>query len=251
MTRLFDRLLIAKQRLPAFPSALVIIFEDPGRASEQPASVLIPDPNCMAALMHGGVLPEVEAFHQTEYTVTEGSGVEYKGMGFHEFDDYIIDLVERGGSLKSQVVTKYTVHDAPVMGPVDEREALRWFMMKDMAKRVWGDSSSNFPRYQVVKHNVIPTIRAGRNHWSMTGDENAPVKVEMVGARTELKGKLINRFVRMQGEIEAKRPFAQYHEPTHDEIKDFDKIDMDVILANVVRAQDAYQLESAIPALLQ
>lgn len=248
--KLFDRLLIAKSREVSFPSAQVIVFSDPARGDGVPIQVLIPDPNWMAAALAGGYLPEVSAYHQTEYKVTLSDGKEYKGMGFHEFDDFIFDLVGNGKSLKSQVVTKYTVNDAPIMDAMTELEAIEYLKQKDLPKRIWGDSSQNFPRFQICKHDSLPTSRVGRNHWHMTGDYKDPISVDLEATKTEFKGKVINRYIRMQGEIENKRQFTNWHEGISNEVLAFDDIDMDIVLNGIMSAGSIHKLETAIPAQL-
>ncbi len=248
--KLFDRLLISKAREVAFPSSHVIVFDDPARGYGVATQILIPAPEFMAAGMAGGYLPEVSAYHETEYTVTLDNGTEYKNMGFHEFDDFVIELVGEGKRLKSQVITKYTVHDAPIMDAMNELECIEYLKLKDMPKRIHGDSTSNFPRYQVVQHDKLPTTRVGRNNWHMTGDINMPIEVDLDATKTEFKGKLINRYVGMQAEIENKRQFINWHEATADEVSAFDAIDMNVVLGSIMEASNISKLEAAIPAQL-
>lgn len=248
--KLFERLVISKQREVAFPSSHVIVFDDPARGDGVATRILVPAPEWMAAALAGGYLPEVNAYHQTEYTVKLSDGTEYKNMGWHEFDDFIIDLVGEGKRLKSQVVTKYTVHDAPIMDAMTELECMEYIKQKDMPKRIWGDSSSNFPRYQVVQHNKLPISRIGRNNWNMTGDLNAPIKVDLDATKTEFKGKLINRYVGLQSEIENKRQFVNWHEETANQVAAFDAIDMNIVLSGIMKAGSISKLESVIPAQL-
>ena len=56
MTHLWDRLAEAKSRLKPVQSKYRVVFEDPATPDE-PAKVLVPDPNFMAAGLAGGYLP--------------------------------------------------------------------------------------------------------------------------------------------------------------------------------------------------
>ena len=58
---LWTRLLDAKARLKPVQSKYRVVFEDPSNP-DAPASVLVPDPNWMAAALAGGVLHPIEAY---------------------------------------------------------------------------------------------------------------------------------------------------------------------------------------------
>ena len=53
---LWDRLAEAKSRLKPVQSKYRVLFEDPN-APDEPAKVLVPDPNWMAAALAGNILP--------------------------------------------------------------------------------------------------------------------------------------------------------------------------------------------------
>ena len=63
---LWDRLAEAKSRLAPVQSKYRVVFENPATPDE-PASVLVPDPNWMAAALAGGVLPPVSAYGQVKF----------------------------------------------------------------------------------------------------------------------------------------------------------------------------------------
>ena len=66
MTHLWERLLDAKSRLAPVQSKYRVLFEDPATPDE-PAKVLVPDPNWMAAALAGDVLPPVSAYGQVKF----------------------------------------------------------------------------------------------------------------------------------------------------------------------------------------
>ncbi len=63
---LWLRLAEAKEHLAPVQSKYRVLFEDPDQP-DAPASILVPDPNWMAAALHGGILPPVEAYSQVVY----------------------------------------------------------------------------------------------------------------------------------------------------------------------------------------
>jgi hypothetical protein len=66
MSHLWDRLSEAKSRLSPVQSKYRVLFENPNDL-DAPASVLVPDPNWMAAALAGGVLPPVSAYGQVKF----------------------------------------------------------------------------------------------------------------------------------------------------------------------------------------
>ena len=58
---LWDRLAQAKKELDPVQSKYRIVFETPDDL-DVPACILVPDPNFMAAALHGGILPPIEAY---------------------------------------------------------------------------------------------------------------------------------------------------------------------------------------------
>jgi len=63
---LWGRLAEAKSRLSPVQSKYRVVFENPNDL-DAPASVLVPDPNWMAAALAGGVLPPVSAYGQVKF----------------------------------------------------------------------------------------------------------------------------------------------------------------------------------------
>ena len=61
MTHLWTRLAETKQRLSPVQSKYRVLFEDPD-APEEPAKVLVPDPNFMACALEGGILPPIYSY---------------------------------------------------------------------------------------------------------------------------------------------------------------------------------------------
>ena len=71
---LIDRLHEAKTYLTPVQSKYRVVFEDPTQP-DIPAMILVPDPNWMAAALHGGILPPVESYdHGREHTTAEPIG---------------------------------------------------------------------------------------------------------------------------------------------------------------------------------
>jgi len=128
---LWDRLLEAKSRLEPVQSKYRVLFEDPATPDE-PAKVLVPDPNWMACALAGGILPPLDTY-QRDRDVPDGQPKEH-----------------------------------PYAEPIDamsEEEAIEYLVMKDIDPAVWRDYQGNRTILKIVPVELIPSDRSFRNAW--------------------------------------------------------------------------------------
>ena len=128
---LWDRLAEAKSRLAPVQSKYRVLFEDPATPDE-PAKVLVPDPNFMAAALAGNVLPPIDAY-QRDRLVPDGEPKE------HPY--------------------------AEPIGAMSEEEAVEYLVMKDIDPAVWRDYNGNRTIMKIVPVEMIPSDRSFRNAW--------------------------------------------------------------------------------------
>ena len=131
MTHLWDRLAEAKSRLEPVQSKYRVVFEDPATPDE-PAKVLVPDPNWMAAALEGNILPPIDTY-QRDRDVPDGQPKE------HPY--------------------------AKPIPPMSEEEAIEYLIMKDICPSVWRDYNGNRTIMRIVPVELIPTDRSFRNAW--------------------------------------------------------------------------------------
>ena len=131
---LWDRLAEAKSRLAPVQSKYRVLFENP-EEPDAPASILVPDPNWMAAALEGGVLPPISAYLRDQ-NVTDGQPKE------HPY--------------------------AEPIGPMTEEEAIEYLIQKDIPPQVWRDYKGNRCIMKIVPVELIPTDRSFRNAWRIT-----------------------------------------------------------------------------------
>ena len=128
---LWDRLAEAKSRLAPVLSKYRVLFEDPATPDE-PAKVLVPDPNFMAAALAGNVLPPIDTY-QRDRLVPDGQPKE------HPY--------------------------AEPIGAMSEEEAVEYLVMKDIDPAVWRDYNGNRTIMKIVPVEMIPSDRSFRNAW--------------------------------------------------------------------------------------
>ena len=128
---LWDRLAEAKSRLEPVQSKYRVLFEDP-REPDEPAKVLVPDPNWMACALAGGVLPPIETY-QRDRDVPDGQ---------HKEHPY-----------------------AEPIGAMTEEEAIEYLVQKDIDPAVWRDYQGNRTILKIVPVELIPSDRSFRNAW--------------------------------------------------------------------------------------
>jgi hypothetical protein len=114
-----------------------VLFENPSDM-EAPASVLVPDPNWMAAALAGGVLPPIDTY-QRDRGVADGQPKE------HPY--------------------------AEPIGPMTEEEAIEYLVMKDVPPQVWRDYKGNRCIMKIVPVELIPSDRSFRNAWKINQTE--------------------------------------------------------------------------------
>ena len=128
---LWDRLAEAKTRLDPVQSKYRVLFEDPSTPDE-PAKVLVPDPNWMACALEGGILPPIETY-QRDRGVPDGEPKE------HPY--------------------------AEPIGAMTEEEAIEYLVKKDIDPSVWRDYKGNRTILKIVPVEMIPSDRSFRNAW--------------------------------------------------------------------------------------
>jgi len=128
---LWDRLAEAKSRLAPVQSKYRVLFEDPATPDE-PAKVLVPDPNFMAAALAGNVLPSIDTY-QRDRLVPDGQPKE------HPY--------------------------AEPIGAMSEEEAIEYLVQKDIDPAVWRDYQGNRTIMKIVPVEMIPSDRSFRNAW--------------------------------------------------------------------------------------
>jgi len=128
---LWDRLAEAKSRLAPVQSKYRVLFEDPATPDE-PAKVLVPDPNFMAAALAGNVLPPIDTY-QRDRLVPDGEPKE------HPY--------------------------AEPIGVMSEEEAIEYLVQKDIDPAVWRDYQGNRTIMKIVPVEMIPSDRSFRNAW--------------------------------------------------------------------------------------
>ena len=137
IAHLWDRLADAKARLEPVQSKYRVLFENPNDL-DAPASVLVPDPNWMAAALDGNVLPPIDTY------------------------------------LRDQNVPDGEPKEHPYAEPIDamtEEEALEYLVMKDISPSIWRDYIGNRTIMKIVPVELIPTDRTFRNSWRITQAE--------------------------------------------------------------------------------
>ena len=134
---LWDRLAEAKSRLAPVQSKYRVLFENPAEP-DAPASVLVPDPNWMAAALAGNVLPPI--------------------------DTYLRDQNVPDGQPKEHPYAK------PV-GPMTEEEAIEYLVKKDISPQVWREYNGNRIIMKIVPVELIPSDRSFRNAWKINQTE--------------------------------------------------------------------------------
>jgi hypothetical protein len=153
MSYLWSRLQWAKANLRPVHSQYRVVYEDPAEP-DAPAKVIIPDPNWMAAALHGGILPPIEAYLR-DREVANAWEAAHNGMqeGF--------DWRDHGAAHPY----------AEPCGPMTEEKAIEYLVMKDIPPRVWRDYRGNRTILRIIKVEQLPSTREWREAWVINQQE--------------------------------------------------------------------------------
>lgn len=140
--KLFDRLGWAKENLEPYQSDYRVVYED---NLDEPAKILVPDPNWMACALQGGILPPVWVYWELK-----------KDEAQPDFKKHT-----RG----------YLLHNTEPMPPMTEEEAIEYLIMKDVPEDVWRNwDEGNRPKMIICKKQQLPQTREWRNAWRISDE---------------------------------------------------------------------------------
>lgn len=121
-----------------------VIFEDP-KQPEQPVMVLVPDEVWLAEAQ-SGQLPPISVYWALQ-------------------DDEQQAIKEGRHDTFEHDQKKYEAQwTAPRIGPLSEKEALEYLIMKDIPRHIWSQEY-NRPMFKIIKKEDVPLDRQFRNAW--------------------------------------------------------------------------------------
>jgi len=141
-THLFERLGWAKENLEPVQSDYRVVFE---KDIDAPASILVADPNWMAAAKQGGILPPVWVY-------------------------WLLAADEAHPDFKKHT-RGYLLHETKPIGPLTEEQAIEYLILKDVPREVWENYDvGNKPKLVICNKSQLPKTREWRNAWNISDE---------------------------------------------------------------------------------
>lgn len=161
-THLWDRLNWAHTNLKSQQSKYRIVYEDP-LTPDEPAKVVVPAGEWLACALAGGILPPIDAYlgMPLEIDMEDGTTIQ---CSYTEAQD-----IRQTTKIKGErVLPHHTLHTSTPIGPMTEEEAIEYLLLKDVPKRVWGDSRKhNRLMFAICTIDQLPAHRKYRNAWTL------------------------------------------------------------------------------------
>ena len=156
--KLIDRVMWAHENLEFPKPNYSIVWE----RADGGVSVTSPSGEFLAMAMHGGLLPDIEMFHQMRCRWVNDAGEE------------MFTLINEGpgpGWKEGKVMNAELMHEGPRAPKMTEEEAMEYLLQKDVPRYVWADhETANRKRFYICPRECVPKNRAFRNHWQLKSE---------------------------------------------------------------------------------
>ena len=144
-TKLIDRIDWAKANLKRHDTEYCVVFEDMDSST---ASVMHPDPHCMAMLMYGNLMPPAWVKLKLKEDSHKPDFVNHSSLG----NDKLL-------------------HETKPIGPLTEKEAVEYLITTDIPRSVWENwDKGNRQTMVICKKSQLPATRQWRNAWRISDE---------------------------------------------------------------------------------
>ena len=134
-TKLIDRIEWARENLKGQATEYCVVYED---LDSECAEIMYPDPNCMAMLMHGNLMPPAWVKLKLKEDSLRPDFVDHKSLG----NDKLL-------------------HETPLIGPLTEEEAVEYLVTTDVPRSVWENwDTGNRQKMVICNRSQLPTTSA-------------------------------------------------------------------------------------------
>jgi hypothetical protein len=152
-SHLADRFAWAEANLKPVQPQYCIVWERPFMSSDECCKITTPAPKWLAAMIHGGIFPDIEAYLRDKEITDAYEKQHGSQIGF--------DWREMGGAAHPY---------AKPRGAMTEEEAIEYLIQKDIPTEIWRPRH-NRQIMKIVKRSSIPNDRTHRNSWRLNNLE--------------------------------------------------------------------------------
>jgi hypothetical protein len=144
-TKLIDRIEWAKQNLKRHDTEYCVVYED---LDNECASIMHPDPHCMAMLMHGNLMPPAWVKLKLKEDCQRPDFVDHRSLG----NDKLL-------------------HETQPIGALTEEEAIEYLITTDVPRSIWESwNEGNRPKMVICRKSQLPATREWRNAWRIADE---------------------------------------------------------------------------------
>jgi hypothetical protein len=152
-TKLIDRIDWARENLEPIHTEYCVVYDD---LNNDCASIMYPDPHCMAMLVHGNLMPPAWVKYKLRQDSYSPDFIDHKSLG----NDKLL-------------------HDTKPIGPLTEEQAVEYIIVTDVPSEVWMNwDKGNRQRMVICRKDQLPASREFRDAWSVDAPAKDPLSVE-------------------------------------------------------------------------
>lgn len=230
-SHLWYRVCWAGANLKPVQPEFAIVWETP-MSDEETCKITSASPEFMAKALHGGILPDIEAYIE-DRKITDAWEAKHGSQKGFNWKDHGCNHAHTN-SRQSAMTQEETIE----------------YLIKMVLPTAVQSLKGNRPYYQVAKRSSILKNRLHRNSWEMQLDFDKPLDANFDKAKAIQKKALVDYFIGKDRRAIEIEPYAKFDPELEKELVTIKGSRPDVVFDRLERSKTIVELNNALPAAL-
>jgi hypothetical protein len=228
---LFERICWSKENLKPVQPEFAIVWETP-MVDEETCKITSASPEFMAKALHGGILPDIEAYIE-DRKITDAWEAKHGSQKGFNWNDHGCNHAHTN-SRQSAMTQEETID----------------YLIKMVLPTEVQNLKGNRPYYQVTKRSNVLRNRLHRNSWKMAYDFDNPLSPDFDKAKAIQKKALVDYFIGKDKRAKEIEPYVKFDAELEKELVTIKGSRPDVVFDRLERSKTIAELNNALPAAL-